>query len=210
MPKSEGRLKLFSFHIASLWRTTFDFGHSNHILISHVFSCWFFAYTKLKEELRCPWSSKSNRLVLIWIHPKWTPRKNKHWFVNCLLLLLRDYRVLAFIFMWQLRCTLNTCLKLWCPTQTHGCLVALNFNTTPNNLISHERGFFFQIWIVSMQTATPPIISMHADTWLSPNLAFQYHTSWLISHNSQMHGYDLDNGHMQLSFDLNIYMNTST
>ena len=112
MPKSKGCLKLFSFHIASLWCTTFDFGHSNHVLMSRVFSCWFFAYSKLKEELCCPWSSKSNRLLLIRIHPKWTPRKNKHWFVNCLLLLLRDYSILAFIFMWQQRCTLNTCLKL--------------------------------------------------------------------------------------------------
>ena len=93
MPKSKGHLKLFSFHIASLWHTTFDFGHSNHVLMSRMFSCWVFAYAELKEELCYPWSSKSNRLVLIRIHPKWTP-KNKHWFVNCLLLLL--YVTIAF------------------------------------------------------------------------------------------------------------------
>ena len=78
MPKSKGRLKLFSFHIASLWHTTFDFGHSNHVLMSRMFSCWIFAYAELKEELCYPWSSKSNRLVLIRIHLKWTPYKNKH------------------------------------------------------------------------------------------------------------------------------------
>ena len=135
MPKSKGRLKLFSstFHIVSLRRTVYDFGHSNLAPMSHVFSCWFFTYAELKEELRCPWSSKRNRLVLIRTHPRWTPRKNKHWLVNCLLLLLHDYSVLAFIFVWQLRSTLNTCLELQCPMRTHFFLVALNFNAMPSN-----------------------------------------------------------------------------
>ena len=78
MRKSKGHLKLFSFHIASLWRTTFDFGHSNHVLMCCVFSCWFFAYAKLKEELCCPWRSKSSWLVLIFAFSQGEHSIDKH------------------------------------------------------------------------------------------------------------------------------------
>ena len=114
-----------SVFLSKLSRTeACDFRHSDFVPMSRVFPCWLFVFAKLKEELCYPWSSKSSwPLVLIYIPPRWTPRKNKHWLVNCLLLLIRECIVLAFILVWQLRCTLNTCLKIQCPTWTHGSLV---------------------------------------------------------------------------------------
>ena len=75
MWKSKGHLKLFSFHIASLWRTTFDFGHSNHVLMSCVLCVFMLILCirkvkggvvlslKIQKQLAC---------VNICILPRWT------------------------------------------------------------------------------------------------------------------------------------------